>query len=128
MKETITRIEEGDYDNGLSGYKITTTNQEIKLLMDMEGQCCERYGYFMTEDDVSEFIGATVLGVNITDSLLNTIKYDTTKEIDDEAVVMFATILTDRGSLQFVAYNSHNGYYGHTARVISNQLNHSETL
>jgi len=30
--------------------------------------------------------------------------------------------------LQFVAYNCHNGYYGHDALVQSEQLNYSECL
>ena len=29
---------------------------------------------------------------------------------------------------QFVAYNAHNGYYGHTVRVESQQLSHDEVL
>jgi len=41
---------------------------------------------------------------------------------------MFVDLKTDRGKLQFVAYNEHNGYYGHEAEVICNQLNHSEVL
>ena len=41
---------------------------------------------------------------------------------------MFVDIVTDRGVLQFVAYNIHNGYYGHEAKVISTQLEHNETL
>ena len=32
------------------------------------------------------------------------------------------------GYLQFVAYNSHNGYYGHEAVLISKQLNYEEDL
>jgi hypothetical protein len=35
---------------------------------------------------------------------------------------------TDRGQLQFVAYNEHNGYYGHNAVVVSKQLTHEECL
>jgi hypothetical protein len=41
---------------------------------------------------------------------------------------MFVDIETDRGVLQFVAYNAHNGYYGHKARVQSTQLRHTVTL
>lgn len=30
--------------------------------------------------------------------------------------------------MQFVAYNAHNGYYGHQARVVSKQLKHEVCL
>ena len=45
-----------------------------------------------------------------------------------EGGVMFVNITTSKGVLQFVAYNEHNGYYGHSACVISKQLNHEECL
>jgi len=38
---------------------------------------------------------------------------------------MFVDLLTNIDVIQFVAYNEHNGYYGHTASVSSNQLNFS---
>ncbi|MEL3959481.1 hypothetical protein NST17_20225 [Caldifermentibacillus hisashii] len=41
---------------------------------------------------------------------------------------MFVDIITSNGTLQFVAYNEHNGYYGHEAKVISTQIEHSEFL
>lgn len=41
---------------------------------------------------------------------------------------MFVDLITDRGVLQFVAYNEQNGYYGHLAKVESRQLTHEETL
>ena len=41
---------------------------------------------------------------------------------------MFVNVETDKGLLQFVAYNEHNGYYGHEACVISKHLNESEYL
>jgi hypothetical protein len=47
---------------------------------------------------------------------------------DDEDNAMFVNVETDRGTLQFVLYNSHNGYYGHKARVVSEQLKREEYL
>ncbi len=41
---------------------------------------------------------------------------------------MFVDLITNRGVLQFTAYNNHNGYYGHDAKVISTQLNHKCSL
>ena len=41
---------------------------------------------------------------------------------------MFVNLETNKGTLQFVAYNEHSGYYGHEAKVQCTQLMHSETL
>jgi hypothetical protein len=120
-----------DYTN-YAGYAITTDQQVIKLLIDDEGQCCESWGYFMSEDDFSEFIGTELLDVKITDTELKAgilEKHDV--NLDDEwfeGGVMFVDIATSKGTLQFVAYNEHNGYYGHEAKVISQQLTHEEVL
>lgn len=133
--EKILSIEETtlkDRYTEYAGYAITTDKQVIKLLIDDEGQCCESWGYFMSEDDFSEFIGSEINDISITDTALNTTlleKHDVNP--DDEwfdGGIMFVNINTNKGTLQFVAYNDHNGYYGHEARVISEQLNHDETL
>lgn len=141
--ETITSIEpfdgleEGEYMRE-AGFKIHTTAQTITLAIDDESSCCESWGYFLTEDDTSKFVGAVLRGVRITDenrsgrifmSGYGDVQGDSRPvEHLDEGGVMFVDIETDRGSLQFVAYNAHNGYYGHEARVSSVQLQHRETL
>jgi tRNA(Ile2) C34 agmatinyltransferase TiaS len=50
------------------------------------------------------------------------------KSADFEGGVMFVNIETNEGTLQFVAYNEHNGYYGHIAKVQSMQLSHEVVL
>ncbi len=35
---------------------------------------------------------------------------------------MFVNLETNKGTLQFVAYNEHNGHYGHEAKVTCKQL------
>ena len=45
-----------------------------------------------------------------------------------EGGVMFVNLETDMGTLQFVAYNEHNGYYGHEAKVQCTKLTHAEHL
>ena len=68
-------------------------------------------------------------GVSVTDVERN--KEKLRAELDGEMYeggVMFVDIETDRGVLQFVAYNEHNGYYGHEARVSSTQVTHKEIL
>lgn len=130
----IEDINEGDRYNSVAGFAITTDEQVIKLIIDNDGQCCERWGYFMSEDDFSEFIGSEIIDISITDTALNTEKWERAKNPDNDDYesndiqVMFVNISTTNGILQFTAYNEHNGYYGHEAKVISTQLNHEECL
>jgi len=142
MAETIISINEYVSQDGTSpwrsdeGYTIQTNEQVITLAIDMEPDCCEAPGYFLTEDDTAKFIGATLLGVEITDTNRSGRvfesgygHYDEQPDIYlDEGDVMFVDIKTDRGTLQFVAYNSHNGYYGHYAFVKSKQVEDGRTL
>lgn len=146
--EKILKIEEGSYklekrDWSKDGFKITTNKQEIFLLIDSDTCCCENWGYFMTEDEdsLNKFIGAAITDITLTDSLLKTIDFQPAGDVDNdifeegktklnmyEGDCMFVNINTNIGVLQFVAYNEHNGYYGHEAVVASNQLTHSTTL
>lgn len=80
----------------------------------------------MTEDSPKEFEGASLKGITITDTCLNTKRLEEEKLYEPN--LMFVTLNTSKGPLQFVAYNSHNGYYGHDAVVLSEQLKYSETL
>ena len=111
-----------DYD----GFVIWTDRQKILLGISSGIECCEQTGYFLTEDAASEFVGAMVLGVQTTDTSMKTTDWEIPDL--DGGDIMFVTILTDRGPLQFAAYNSHNGYYGHEALVISEQLERGATL
>lgn len=120
-----------------AGFRVITTAQTITLAIDDESSCCESWGYFLTEDNIEKFIGAELRGVSITDtnrSHRTFIAYpdpgcDSKQNEDlDCGDVMFVDIETNRGVLQFVAYNAHNGYYGHDARVSSRQLEYSVVL
>lgn len=114
-----------------AGYEVVTDKQRITLMIEDESNCCERWGYFLSHDDPQEFIGATLLDVTLVDAALNVTKVTAETGGDrymDEGAVMFVNLVTDRGVLQFVAYNAHNGYYSHTAIVRSTQLNHETAL
>lgn len=140
MPEMITAISEYESSNewdAEAGFKITTDQQTITLAIDDRASCCETWGYFLTEDDTEKFVGAHLLGIKITDTNRSnrnfTSGWDEVKDSKptehlDSGDVMFVDIQTDRGTLQFVAYNAHNGYYGHEARVTSTQLTESRTL
>ncbi len=117
------------FEKCYAGYEVRTSEQSILLLIDDEPSCCEQWGYFMSEDNLADFVGAEFLGLKITDTALKSFADDYYKEaLEWDGDVMFVDINTDRGVLQFVAYNAHNGYYGHTAKVISRDLNHEEVL
>lgn len=117
------RIEGEDcYD----GYEITTNHQKIFIGIDNNQQCCEDWGYFMSEDDTHYYINTKLMNISITDTALNKEKYEKAKGY--EGGVMFVDVETDKGVLQFVAYNWHNGYYGHHAVVRSKQLRYNDGL
>lgn len=122
--EYIEEIKELDGSTRMDGFKVITSEQEIILGIQNVTSCCETWGYFWCNDDVKEFIGAQVVGVTLTNEALITEKVPNIYE----GGVMFVNIETDRGILQFVCYNKHNGYYGHKATVMCNQLTHREML
>jgi len=132
MKETILTISETSFDsnnslyNNTDGYIITTSSQEIRVGIYNQQDCCEDWGYFISEDDLNRFIGSQLLEIKITDELLKQGHFDVNSIY--EGGVMFVDFITSKGVFQFVAYNSHNGYYGHRAGIVSKQLNYNEVL
>jgi len=117
------KLKENAYTE-FDGFTVVTDKQEIFLGIDNGQCCCEDWGYFMSQDDFSDFIDADFLGVKVVDTHLSTKKLPDF----DCGGVMFVNVETSKGLLQFTAYNSHNGYYGHEAIVRSNSFNHSEGL
>lgn len=133
--EKITGIK--DYEGkdkyrNVAGFEVVTDKQSIKLYIDNDSSCCEKWGHFWCNDNPQDFIGAVLRGVSLTDTALNEaqMKANDLNQNDKwfEGGVMFVNLETDRGTLQFVAYNEHNGYYGHEAKVQCTQLTHAETL
>lgn len=102
------------------GWLITTTEQTIKIGISDGQSCCEIWGYFLSEDDVEDFIGANLLSVTIVDTCLKSTKLKEEWVSEDSA--MFINFETSEGTLQFTVYNEHNGYYGHSVVVESKQL------
>jgi len=126
--EVINKIEEFNWD-GMEGFLIQTTDQIIELWISNFQSCCESWGYFWCNDNPQDFIGASLLGITLTNTALNTktIEEHHADSLDDGGI-MFVNFETNRGVLQFVAYNAHNGFYGHEVKVESKQLNHSDCL
>lgn len=126
IEETNFKTEErswGSYD----GYQIITDLQTIKIGISSGQCCCESFGCLITNDDTKEFIGAELKSLAIVDTALNNKKIEELEYLDSGGA-MFVNLETSEGLLQFVAYNAHNGYYGHEAVLVSKQLNHAESL
>ena len=126
--EKILRIEETNFKTeerswgGYDGFQIITDLQTIKIGISDGQCCCESFGCIITNDDTKEFIGAELKSIAIVDNALNNKKIEELEYLDCGGA-MFVNLETSEGLLQFVAYNAHNGYYGHEAVLISKQLN-----
>ncbi len=132
----IIKIEE-IYNDKMEGYKITTTKEEINIGISNHQSCCESYGscagfqndsggYIITEDELNNFKMAEIKDVLVVDQLLDVFDGDTWK--DEDLYASFVNIETDKGTLQFVVYNSHNGYYGHDIRIWIDSFDYYELL
>jgi hypothetical protein len=124
LVETISNIEViHGYDNEYDGYKVTTNKQEIFVLISNDQSCCEDWGYFATNDEIKDFIGATLLELKLVDESLDVKKLNEKLEYGlDEGAVQFVNFETDRGTFQLAVYNAHNGYYSHVILIKSNQV------
>jgi hypothetical protein len=124
--EKILSIEEINKECDIIGYLITTTEQEITITIDDDQQCCEEYGHLSSEDDFTDFIGAELRGIHQVNKNLEKLEVkfkDLEEEVNEDLEnSVFINLDTSAGTLQFVLYNSHNGYYGHDVVVKSNQL------
>ena len=127
------RKEEYQTNKSTSGYLIKTNKRTIKFLIDDEQDCCESWGYFTSEDNLSEFIGKELLSIKVVDDALNITELlldEHTKEVagdnDRSTSTMFVNVNTSNGLLQFTAYNNHNGYYGHYAYFIIDNVTKEE--
>lgn len=119
IEPTFFQIQKGN--NEFKGYKITTNNQTIQFGISAEQFCCENHGYFSSEDNLNEFIGAELLDIQLTDTALNTKKLKK-QGLSNQVQLMFVSFRTNKGVFQLTVYNDHNGYYGHDAVIISQQL------
>lgn len=126
IKEESFKLNEKDW-NEYDGFIIETTEQLIKIGVSNSQSCCENWGDLITNDSADEFIGSELLSVAIVDTALNNKKIEQLEYLD-EGDAMFVNLETSEGLLQFVVYNSHNGYYGHNAVLISKQLTEERYL
>lgn len=126
MKDEIVSIEEFVNKNR-EGFKITTTNHIFEISIDAGYQCCEDYGYMVTECDIRDFIGSDIKSVECvvgSDYAKRLIEFANSKEIEVESCC-FLIFETSHGTLDFAIYNMHNGFYEHriyiTKTLIGNE-------
>jgi len=104
------------------GYIIETEQEYIFFGITSGQQCCEYFGYLMCGDgqkEIESFIGAEFLSLECTDKNLLKTELFLKENYMHEDEVMFIDINTNKGTLQFTAYNQHNGKYGHKVMVFS---------
>jgi len=91
------------------GLKIETDKGDVVLLIDDYQACCESWDalFLETPDDITKYIGATILEVSDTNDRPIYSYYDAGGETQ-------LKIVTNRGVLQYAVYNDHNGYYSHS--------------
>jgi len=131
--EKILRIEECTFKkdakdwNEYDGWQIITDLQTIKVGISNSQSCCESCGYLITNDEVKDFFNTELKSISIVDESLLKREIPEIEHLD-EGNAMFVNFETSNGTLQFVCYNSHNGYYGHDAVVLSKEFNHEQYL
>lgn len=95
-------IENVCMDSDMLIFKFT---DGTKLKMWDGGQSCCENRYMMTDDDLTYFAGAKLMGFEIKDA----------PDIEDGGEcheVQFLDVTTDKGVFQMATHNEHNGYYG----------------
>lgn len=100
LGKTITALSLGE-DDALH----FTFDDGTKMKLYDDGQsCCERR-YMMTDDKLSDFVGAKFLGAEIKEA-------PDVKDDGEVHEVQFLDVKTDKGVFQMATHNEHNGYYG----------------
>ena len=80
-----------------------TDNAGLRIFDD--GQSCCESRYMNTDDDLSYFAGAKLLGFELKDAPNENTEYDSHE-------IQFLDVTTDKGVFQMSSHNQHNGYYG----------------
>lgn len=98
--KTITKLRLGE-DDAL--HFTMDDNSKIKIFDD--GQSCCENRYMRTDDKLTEYVGAKLLGAEIKSA-------PNIKDEYGDHEVEFLEIKTDRGVFTMASHNEHNGYYG----------------
>ena len=99
---------------GGGGYRIATDRTVIEFGISTCHQCCERWGYFSSDDDLGRFVGKEISDIELYSEKEGSYGIPEDAEDLECGGICFITVrLTDGDSFQLAVYNAHNGYYGH---------------
>jgi hypothetical protein len=99
LNKTIEKVElDGDE------LVISFTDNTTLTIWDGGQSCCE-YRYMTTDDDLSDFSGATLLDMELKSSEYEDHDYDVHE-------IQFLDVKTSEGVFTMANHNEHNGYYG----------------
>jgi hypothetical protein len=73
-------------------------------IFDAGQECCEAR-YMRTDDNLKDYIGSTLLGIEIKKAL-------SIEDDDGEHEIQFLEFKTSKGCFTMASHNEHNGYYG----------------
>jgi len=120
---TIEDILNIDIPGGRLGYEIIMSDKSknITMIISNSKHCCETYGVH-TPSGISKFIGATYSHI-----IINGIS-ECEDKIDEHARQIKIEIHTDRGIMEIILYNQHNGYYSHDVYIKTENINCYENL
>jgi len=95
-----------DANHGKGELQIGFTDGTKLYVHDDRQQCCE-YRYLHTDDDLTYYIGATLIKLRIAE--VTSVKQE---DYAYEHDVQFLHIVTSKGTFTLETHNEHNGYYG----------------
>ena len=134
MKEIIKEIKQDIFyhKTRYEGFIIKTNKQVIQVGIEESQQCCECSGYLTTNDNINYFLEAELKEIIEVDEYFNTKEFDV-KAFEagfymENTQMIFINFNTNKGTLQFIAYNEHNGYYSHNVFLSSTQLKIDEDI
>lgn len=84
--------------------KFTFNDDSSISIFDAGQSCCETR-YMVCDDDLSRFIGASLVKIEVRDA-------PSVEEAYEVHEVQFLDIQTTKGLIQCATHNEHNGYYG----------------
>jgi hypothetical protein len=125
--KSVKFISIGSSRSANAGIEVVTDSAIYTVVTSTSQICCENHGYFASEDDLGEFVGAELLKIVATDDQLKTTQWPFVISPDSDPMqCVFFTFYTSVGPLQFVVYNQHNGYYGHSVKATRMSLDGNE--
>lgn len=86
--------------------EIKFNNNKTLIIRDTGQACCERR-YMTTDDTLSDYVGATFLGMELKETVGVSDEYNDDRAHD----TAFLEINTSKGGFTVVNHNNHNGYY-----------------